>query len=58
MHDSPDFDSLNCGHSGYALRLSRPVPGGYTEEHEHLLICLECVEEESDDRNENRTQDN
>lgn len=32
----------NCGHDPVNLTLSRFFQGGYTEEHEHLLICKIC----------------
>ena len=32
----------NCGHDPVNLTLSRFFQGGYTEEHEHLLICPIC----------------
>lgn len=36
-----------CKHSATSLVLSRPVEA-YTEENEHLLICLECEFGETD----------
>ena len=32
----------NCGHDPDLLQLTRDIFGGYTEEHEHLLICPIC----------------
>ena len=36
------FQPPKCKHSPDSLVESKHIPDGYTEEKEHLLICLEC----------------
>jgi hypothetical protein len=39
----------NCGHDPSQLTLARFFRHGYTEDHEHLLICKICEREAMDE---------